>query len=314
MKTKYMIFTILAMLVITLVPLASAIGPEEKGNQEIDQSKAMVDKKEAVETENRLGAQERAEAKRLQTEKGRKLQMLSLEKSIMRNVHIGEQTIEYIESEYESQSTEDLQQILINLKSILDEVQSIESTVSENNTVQKYSQYKTESTAWTGKFKRTISEILTEDDRENIMGSIHEDGELKALNENIREQRKELNAQRVRETLETIGHPQADKIVQQIRSGSAGIDEAKQAVRQTFGNMTVEQRKEKINAFKRERIQQSVGQRNIQENIKKQMESVRERIRAHVGNESFENDSFAKNIKQELGNTINMSSGQNNVN
>ena len=210
---------------------------------------------------------------------GANMRLLQLERAIARNILIGTEVIKVIEKNHPEEDVSDMNVILAEMETLLEEVRGMELEGEARELAEQFLAIKKESINLSREFKALALDILTPEDRAEIgraIAGIHD--EFSELQERIRNARRELNAQRLRNMLWRMGsdNPQ---LVERIRKGELDKEQIKEQVRSNFREMTQEQRRDAIQNMTAEATRTRTQVRDMIRTVAERIEeAVRERV------------------------------------
>jgi len=248
---------------------------------------------------------------------GREVRLLQLEKSITRNILIGNIVIDVIKEN--GDDTTELEAFVTELEALKIEISELDPEAED--AVETFVSIKEESIEITQEFRKLAKELLGEDDKLEIAEAIKDlDKEnLKNYNERIRQKVHELNAEIVLKTFESFGIEDTE-LIQKVENGEATHAEVREAIRNAVKNMTPEERREGWTKLKESNVKRDVAARTkietarlrINERLEKRNEYLlkateriqdperRERVQTHLEERSVEIQGRIDRISERL--------------
>jgi hypothetical protein len=169
---------------------------------------------------------------------GAQYRFLQLQLAITRNALIGTEVLDVVQTNHPDGNFSELNIILDDMESLLDEVKAYNFFGKELNTIaEDFVTFKKEATNLTKEFRNASSQYLTSDDRKEIASRTHDIwSPLSGLMEMINSTRREMNAYRMDWF---FGHMGMDKheFTQRIRDGNATFSDVLSHLNDTFRSM-----------------------------------------------------------------------------
>ena len=200
---------------------------------------------------------------------GASLRMLQLERSITKNIVIGNQTVSFLEEKYPNASFSNLTAIIGDMKSLLSDVKAY--NVSEYNTTENaaaFVDFKKQAVNLTKEFRESVKQYLTADNKKKIKdyanGSIR--NMVKDLDEMIKQRRQEFNAHKMNVLFGPFGVLN-ESTFNEIRNGTMNYTEFKDLLKGRFGNMTKDKKVDMILDIKDMKINKTMEKMQFRENV-----------------------------------------------
>jgi len=248
------------------------------------------------ENETELNETEEEEIRPMRFPHGAQVRLLELEKSITRNILVGNQTIAAIKAGNSSANTTNLVSIIDKLIVLRNEVRTI--TVNETAMLNKTSEelaqqfvdIKREAINLSKEFRDAARPLLKETDRQIIREYMKEIDrtELKNIDDEIRDARHRYNADVLNATFSHLGLNNS-ALLERIRNGDAKVGEIKDYVRDALRNETLKQRQQAML-----RLREAEAKRNVYQ------EAVRARVLANQSERLNQREQHMNQVMQNL--------------
>ena len=218
-----------------------------------------------------LNETEEEEIKPMRTPHGAEVRLLQLEKSITRNILVGNQTIAAIKAGNSSANTSALSGILSKLVVLRTEVQGIDLNGTHEELAQQFVDIKREAINLSKQFRDTARPLLKATDRKTIQEYMKQldRSELRDINNEINDAKHKYNYALLNATFAHLGLNNSE-LLEAVRNGSAKVGEIKKYVRNSLTNETP---KEMHNAMLK--LREAETKKNVF------VESVKERVAAN---------------------------------
>lgn len=197
---------------------------------------------------------------------GAKMRILQLQYEIERRIMWMEQVVSYLDEK--GNSTSELQGIIEELKLVADESKNYD-VGDLDEAVDKFIAIKQDAKALVAEFKEKARAILTDEDKNALRLKFNETNkvELDQLREQIREQRREFNAERTQAVLQAMGS-ENETLISQVRNEELTTAEVKQRLREDYANAGNENKLQLKDALRNE--------------LNTRVDAVRARVNAYV--------------------------------
>jgi len=248
------------------------------------------------ENETELNETEEEEIRPMRFPHGAQVRLLELEKSITRNILVGNQTIAAIKAGNSSANTTNLVSIIDKLIVLRNEVRTI--TVNETAMLNKTSEelaqqfvdIKREAINLSKEFRDAARPLLKETDRQIIREYMKEIDrtELKNIDDEIRDARHKYNADLLNATFSHLGLNNS-ALLERVRNGDAKVGEIKDYVRDALRNETLKQRQQAML-----RLREAEAKRNVYQ------EAVRARVLANQSERLNQREQHMNQVMQNL--------------
>jgi len=175
---------------------------------------------------------------------GSEVRLLQLEKTLTRNILIGEKIIEILQGL--GIETEELELILAEMNLLKAEIQEAYNNLENiEDAVEQFVDMKNESINLTREFRITLHGMLDEETMELLREEMKDfyKEEMKSLREQIRVMIRNFNRDRLHSMYELIGLVDED-LLEQYEDGDVTIDEVKEQLREYLDSLTKEERRE----------------------------------------------------------------------
>jgi hypothetical protein len=201
----------------------------ETDTEDIEETETDVE--ETTDDETEVDSETQREVKAMDNNHGADMRLLELKREIQRRVLYGNAVVKYLENKSVNQSTvSDLQAISVQLNAL---IPNIDAAMNNNNTaVQTFLDIKAEAKNLTAQFKIEARKVLKDADIKGL-GEIFKNidkEKFKDINEKIKVQRQELNAEQVATMLQTMGTT-ATNLAAQVRNGSISAEQARELLK-----------------------------------------------------------------------------------
>jgi len=248
------------------------------------------------ENETELNETEEEEIRPMRFPHGAQVRLLELEKSITRNILVGNQTIAAIKAGNSSANTTNLVSIIDKLIVLRNEVRTI--TVNETAMLNKTSEelaqqfvdIKREAINLSKEFRDAARPLLKETDRQIIREYMKEIDrtELKNIDDEIRDARHRYNADLLNATFSHLGLNNS-ALLERVRNGDAKVGEIKNYVRDALRNETPKQRQQAML-----KLREAEAKRNVYQ------EAVRARVLANQSERLNQREQHMNQVMQNL--------------
>jgi hypothetical protein len=246
---------IIGLLILTTMPLVLA---EENSEIVVDSNITPLDERETKLILLPLGAE---------------IRMTQLEKSITRNVLIGETILETLKTNHTDYDLTESEKTLNTLEMVLEEVKNTNLEGDKNELVQIFVELKKEARTLCAQFKTQTNPLINQNDRDEIMTKIKTiDSEyLMNITNKVREKVREHNALRTRQHLERMGDLD-ETLIKEIQEGKANLTQTREKLMKKFGGLTDTNKKQIATQTRNETIQNITKNKKIMDQIKPKLE------------------------------------------
>lgn len=207
---------------------------------------------------------------------GAKIRVLQLIKHTTKNVLVGTEVIQYLDS----QETKD------NANAILNEMSSIISNLenynfenkTKNQMLEDFLSYKASATDLSKTFRDLVGPELSDEDRAQLKETIKgiDQNDIKPLDEEIKSLIHEYNANNIQKQLKKMNINDS-ALIEKIRNGELTSQEAKEKVGKFVSEMNKEQRKKLANNVREEITKKNEYNKEIKKQI---LETVKEKAKS----------------------------------
>ena len=182
---------------------------------------------------------------------GAEIRLLQLEKAITNNILHGEVIIPKITEGGED--TADLELIIDDLESLLEEVQALDPEVED--AVEAFVAIKKEAKDLSSEFKRIASGLLSDEDKSELRKKAKQDNhaKVKAISDKVKTKVRKHNAEQLTKTYEILGISD-DDVIEQLKNGEITIKEVHESIKEELQSMSKEEKKEAISELKEEGV------------------------------------------------------------
>jgi hypothetical protein len=261
MANKIIAILLGLMFLITLTPMVLAedtnIKEEINLNEILDSNITPIDEREIRSILSPYGAEVR---------------MLQLEKAVTRNILIGNLILQVIETNHLDANTTEAENILNKMEMLLEEIQLSPIEGDKNVLVQNFVEFKKEAKTLISMFRKETQELITQNDKRQIMQQVREidKEQLTQFNERIKEKVRIFNSNRLNEKFNSIGL-KMEELIGKIRNGDANLSEIKKSTNQKINDLNVMEKKRLISKIKNNSIKKIVEQKEITQRISKNL-------------------------------------------
>ncbi|MBU0535757.1 MAG: hypothetical protein KKE20_02240 [Nanoarchaeota archaeon] len=199
---------------------------------------------DSSETENDTGSDEETQTEEeigaMTNVYGSKMRLLQLERSITRNILRGEKVVAFVIEKGGDAS--ELQAILAELEAVKEEIAAADP--ASEDAVEAFVDLKKDAMDLSKRFRDAARELLKAGDVLEIRNRLRvmESSEINSLTGQIREQKREHNAEMIRNALNSM-NIQNEGLVNRIRTGEATVGEVRQEIRKDLTAMQPAQRR-----------------------------------------------------------------------
>ncbi|MCX6710060.1 MAG: hypothetical protein NTV63_03875 [Candidatus Woesearchaeota archaeon] len=252
-KKTFAVFAIL-LLAVALLPLfAKANEDNSTENNDIDE--------ENEENEALFGINEteELEIEPMASPYGAMVRLLELEKSISRNILVGENIVEIISARNSSLNVTHLNRILDEMELLLDEVKSAPTSGEGSELAQKFVDMKHDAIALSKEFREYAKLLMLPRERAEVAKKIKDldENELQKINKAIRDAKHEFNAQYLNETLQRLGLSN-ENLIKLVQSGNATIKDVMESLKEALKSISAKKMNEA-----RQKIKESESKRAV---------------------------------------------------
>ena len=208
---------------------------------------------------------------------GAQYRFLQLQRAITRNVLIGTDVVEVLETNYPGTDFTELHVILEEMESLLDEVKAYDFSGKELNVIARdYVAFRKSSVELTQEFRELARGNITSDDRQQIRERIaNVSDSLSGLNNQIRDSRREMNAYRVRVMLQKMNATD-EQLLEKIRNGQATKSDVWNGVSTAFRALPVQAKVQAVKEVVSDAVKRAAVKSSIVGNVS---ETLPQRVR-----------------------------------
>lgn len=258
----------------------AAAGGEESGTGEGTDTTEEATEEEAEEVEEEAIDDETEEETELISESnfGATVRLLQLEKAVTKSYLIGREVINVLSEKGEDVS--ELESLLVEIEVLKDELSTLDP--NSETAVDDFVNIKRDIKDLNKQFKRIASPLLSANDKQAIRDAIKDNEALASLNQEIRDELRELNANRVGKALDRMGASDPE-LVDKIESGDATPAEVKAALKEAYKGLGAEEKKAaraKVKAAIKERkeLRKKVAEKVKAEHLEVRRERLENRL------------------------------------
>lgn len=208
------------------------------------------------------------EARSILSPYGAEVRMLQLEKSVTRNVLIGNIILQVIVKNHADANILQAENTLNTMEMLLEEIKSSPTEGDKNVLIQTFVELKKEARTLSSAFKKQTMDFLTQTDRSEIMQQIKEidRNQLNQFNERIKEKVRNFNSEKIKEKFNTMGVKNED-IIEKIKNGDANLKEIKEYALNKFKDLNSTEQKRIASKIKNDSIKKIIEQKQITQRI-----------------------------------------------
>jgi len=209
-------------------------------------------------TEEKIAQDTMSEVFTMGQKLGAEIRLLQLEKSITRNIIVGDQVI--LKLKEEGKNTTELEVLITELEALKLEIQNLNP--EDEDAVERFVNIKHDAIEITKEFREISRDLLDKGDRLEIAEKIKEmdKNELNQYNERIRNKIRVQNAEIIRKIFDSLGI-ENEELLTRIESGNATYAEVRNEIRNAIERMTPEERREAWGALKESGVRKDIAVR-----------------------------------------------------
>ena len=217
---------------------------------------------------------------------GAQVRLLQLEKSLTRNVLMGQVVLDVLQTNHPDTNTSAAQATLNEMESTVGNVKALEAGTDLNTVVQQFVVLKKEGISLTQDFRKETGPYLDANDRQQISDRVKsiDANELKPINDEIGQLRDQFNANKIEALLRLLDTNNPD-LIASISAGTATQAQINTALKDAYNNLSAGQ-KAAVNALLKENIiKRVVAEKAITTNVKENLANkLRQRFDNRVQN------------------------------
>lgn len=239
-----------------------------------------------VSVDSNITPNDEREARTMLSPYGAEVRMLQLEKSVTRNILLGNAVLQVITKNHADSNIIEAENILNSLEMLLEEVKTTPTDGDKNILVQTFVELKKEARTLSTDFKKQTQNLITSQDRKEIMTQVKEidQNQLKNINNSIKEIVKTFNAEKIKEKFNSMGIKN-EEMIGRIRNGDMNLKEIKEYALKEFKDMNVMEKKQIAAKMRNDSIKKIIEQREItQKMIKNLRETLMNNIQKRTEN------------------------------
>ncbi len=259
------------MLLMTLTPIVLAEDLNTNENEDLNLSTNL---------DSNITPIDEREARSMLSPYGAEVRMLQLEKSVTRNVLIGNIILNVIVKNNPDANTIQAENTLNTMEMVLEEIKSSPIEGDKNVLIQNFVELKKEAKTLSSTFKKQTKDFITQRDRFEIMQQVREidKNQLNQFSEKIKEKIRNFNSEKIKEKFNTIGIKNED-MIGKIKKGDANLKEIKEYALNQFKDLNSTEKKRISSKIKNDSIKKIVEQKQITQRI---MEKFKEKIMNNI--------------------------------
>lgn len=222
------------------------------------------------------------EARSMLSPFGSEVRMLQLEKSVTRNVLIGNIVLQVISDNNTTADITNAENTLNTMEMLLEEIKNTPTEGDKNVLVQTFVELKKEARTLSANFRTETKDLITSDDRREIMEQVREidRNQFNELSETIKEKVKNFNAEKMKEKFNSMGIKN-ENMINRIRNGDANLKEIREYALSEFKDFNSIEKKRIASQMKNDSIKRIVQQKQITQKV---MQNLRERLENSIQN------------------------------
>ncbi len=212
------------------------------------------------------------EARTMLSPFGAEVRMLQLEKSVTRNVLIGNEVLQVLSKNHTDANLTDAENTLNSLEMVLEDIKAAPTEGDKNVLVQTFIELKKEAKTLSNDFKQETKNIINAQDRQEIMTNIKDldKNDLMDINNKIREILKNFNAEKMKEKFNQMGIKNED-MIGRIRNGDMNFKEIRDYALNQFRDLNETEKKQIAATMRNNTIKNMVQQREMTQKIIKDL-------------------------------------------
>ncbi len=282
--------SILAFLFMLIAILPLAIADKESQDDDLEirhENEIEIENEVEIEHENSMlnvSNTTLIEVESMSLRHGAKTRLLQLEKAIERNILLGNATISAIMQVNESANVTELEAIIAELQELKIQVEQVNPEGNGSETARQFVELKNDAIELTKQFRAKARMLVGKEEASDIRLKIKvkSNSEMKELNERIRIEARESNAERLKKIFEAI-KVRNDALEDRVRSGNATVSDVIRELQIQLNDLKREQKESafeemKEDIFKRQILRQAAVQ-NAQTNFsERKIERIEQRM------------------------------------
>lgn len=253
MANKIITMLLGLMLLMTLTPIV--IAEEANTNEDMDLN---------INLDSNINPIDEKEARSMLSPYGAEVRMLQLEKSVTRNVLMGNTALNVIIKNHPDANTAQAENTLNMMEMVLEEIKASPTEGDKNVLIQTFVELKKEARILSSTFKKQTKDFITQTDRSEIMQQTREidKTQLNQVNEKIKEKIRNFNSEKIKEKFNTMGIKN-EEFIGRIRNGDANLTEIKEYALNKFKDLNSTEQKRIASKIKNDSIKRIVEQKQI---------------------------------------------------
>lgn len=239
---------------------------------------------------------------------GAKIRLLELEKSITRNILVGNHVVSEIEASEnltanQSTTLESMKATLAEMTALKTQVQGINPENQSAEIAQQFVQLKEDAITLSKEFRDNARLLFTANEKANMQAWVHantgdNNSELAGINTKIRTEANFYNSERIGKLFSVAGITNTT-LVDEIQSGQISIKNAREQLQEMLKS-SQQQRKEELKAqLQDEKVKLQVYKQNIQYQIH-QMKNTSTEMRKHARIQLVKDPSLKEFLKNQF--------------
>ncbi len=226
------------------------------------------------------------ETKSMLSPYGAEVRLLQLEKSITRNILIGDLVIKVINTNHSDANTTEAENTLNAMEMLLEDIKSTPTEGDKNVLVQTFVEQKKEARTLTADFKNQTKSLITPQDRNELMRQISQidRNQLANINNAIKGTVRNFNAQRMRDQFDLMGFND-NNLIGRIQNGDLNLGEARKEILNEFKDLNSMEKKRIASKMKNDSIKKIIENKQM---IQKARETLKDKLMNNI-QKRFEN-------------------------
>ncbi len=222
----------------------------------------------AQETSDQVTTADESDMEAFDVPLGAQYRFLQLERAITRNVLVGTEVVDVLETNHPDEDFTELHIILEEVESLLGEVKAYDFSGKDFNVIARdYVAFRKSSVELTQEFRELVRGNLTSEDMSEIRERVANISEsLSALNDQITNTRREMNEYRVRNMLQKMNATN-EQLLERIRNGQATKSDVWNGMRTAFSTLPTQEKIRVVREVASEAVRRAAVRNDIIENV-----------------------------------------------
>lgn len=271
---KMHVFAVVFMMLIAVIPAAIAheneteleIEVENETELEVEDQGHETEIENEIEIEDEtleLGNRTIIEVESMSHKHGAQVRLLQLQKAIERNILLGNATIEAIRQANSTANLTELESIIAEMEALKIQVSQVNPDGNSSEAAKRFVELKHDAIELTKQFRTKARMILKENaDRIRLKIKVRVGDEIRELDEQIRKEKREFNAERLNGILSKM-KARNKELEEKILSGNATIGEIRSTLMRHMNELRKEMRTEALEELREERSKMKILRQSI---------------------------------------------------